>query len=407
MIPEIPEATEPHPHTMKLGEFIAHSASLRSDQSAPWLKNGFSRVHEGVLNDLVQAGAQKGASREISRCDRETEFKALFVALQNLKLMAPSTKSVLSIGEEALAKSIQRLGAVDFFSVVSRKPDDLRFQAGPGRSRHRAARGKGNEAERQCRSSASPTAFRFSSTNPPARSCRRSKSVNWRAYGLAQPKGRSRSVPTSSRSGRFAVHQVQERVEGDHRRLGRARRGNPSRADPGGPAAFEAHSPRSQANELEEKIRHIEQFGPILVEGLCRIRGARNAQKKAEEGLLKLLGRDAATETELTKRTPPSKLIRQRKSEASSRRARGSSQDETAAEACSSNSCKRRRKSGRRSLHTADAKANKDESPESRSPAITASLITIPKLSKELCSRLSRISSERSAPSLRDEVLAR
>jgi len=36
--------------------------------------------------------------------------------------MAPSTKSVLTIGEEALSKSILRLGQVDFFSVVTRKP---------------------------------------------------------------------------------------------------------------------------------------------------------------------------------------------------------------------------------------------------------------------------------------------
>jgi DNA topoisomerase-6 subunit B len=50
----------------------------------------------------------------------------------------------------------------------------------------------------------------------------------------------------------------------------------------------------SKANELEEKIRHIEQFGPILVEGLCRITSASAARKKkAEDGLLKLLGRDA------------------------------------------------------------------------------------------------------------------
>ncbi|MGZ3707440.1 MAG: DNA topoisomerase VI subunit B, partial [Bdellovibrionota bacterium] len=56
-----------------------------------------------------------------------------------------------------------------------------------------------------------------------------------------------------------------------------------------------------KANELEEKIRHIEQFCPILVEGLCRITSANAARKKkAEEGLEKLLGRDArATEKEL------------------------------------------------------------------------------------------------------------
>ena len=57
-----------------------------------------------------------------------------------------------------------------------------------------------------------------------------------------------------------------------------------------------------KANELEEKIRYIEQFGPILVEGLARITGAKEDQKKrAREGLMKLLGRDAnAAEKEVS-----------------------------------------------------------------------------------------------------------
>ena len=49
-----------------------------------------------------------------------------------------------------------------------------------------------------------------------------------------------------------------------------------------------------KAADLEEKIRYIEQFGPILVEGLARITNAKEDQKKrAREGLMKLLGRDA------------------------------------------------------------------------------------------------------------------
>jgi DNA topoisomerase-6 subunit B len=50
----------------------------------------------------------------------------------------------------------------------------------------------------------------------------------------------------------------------------------------------------TKENELEEKIRHIEQFCPILVDGLCRLSKAPDARrKKAEEGLVKILGRDA------------------------------------------------------------------------------------------------------------------
>jgi DNA topoisomerase-6 subunit B len=58
---------------------------------------------------------------------------------------------------------------------------------------------------------------------------------------------------------------------------------------------------RSEQREadLERKLQHIEQFGPILVEGLVRMTKSNAArQKRAEEGLKKLLGRDAAAAEE-------------------------------------------------------------------------------------------------------------
>lgn len=54
-----------------------------------------------------------------------------------------------------------------------------------------------------------------------------------------------------------------------------------------------------KAADLERKISHIEKFGPILVEGLARIVGAPKARvTRAEEGLKKLLGRDASSAEE-------------------------------------------------------------------------------------------------------------
>jgi DNA topoisomerase-6 subunit B len=108
-VPDIPEATEPHPHTMKLGEFISHSHLFGRVTVASWLKKGFSRVHEGVLNDLVKAGIKRSFLDRSVDAVKEGEFKDLFSTIQNMQLMAPSTKSVLSIGEEALGKSIRHL----------------------------------------------------------------------------------------------------------------------------------------------------------------------------------------------------------------------------------------------------------------------------------------------------------
>ena len=93
-VPHIPPATEPHPHTMKLGEFIAHSHLFGRVKAGAWLKKGFSRIREGTLNELVAAkcGVTRGMLDKSVDALTDVDFKTLFVGLQNLKLMAPSTR---------------------------------------------------------------------------------------------------------------------------------------------------------------------------------------------------------------------------------------------------------------------------------------------------------------------------
>ncbi len=121
------------------------------------------------------------------------------------------------------------------------------------------------------------------------------ESVNWRSYGLAQPKN---SVPQGpyiiavsvvspfikfKNASKETVDASDELVEEIRRALIQA-----------GQKLSKHIRREAKANELEEKIRHIEQFCPILVEGLCRISQASAARKKkAEEGLVKILGKDA------------------------------------------------------------------------------------------------------------------
>ncbi len=295
VVPEIPEPTEPHPHTMKLGEFIAHSHLFGRVKVGAWLKKGFSRIHEGVLGDLVKAGMPKSMLERLVDSVKEAEFREIFTHLQNLKLMAPSTKSVLSIGEEALSKSILRLGAVDFFSVVSRKPAICDFKPVQVEVAIARLQEKGLEPD------APVQVLRFANRVPlqfDKSACamvHSLESVNWRAYGLAQPRG---SLPQGpyivalsvvspfikfKNASKETVDASDELVEEIRRALIQA-----------GQRLSRHIRKESKASELEEKIRHIEQFGPILVDGLCRISKAPQERKKrAEEGLLKLLGRDA------------------------------------------------------------------------------------------------------------------
>lgn len=301
-MPEVPEATEPHPHTMKLGEFIAHSHLFGRVKVGAWLKKGFSRIHEGVLGDLVKAGLKKSLLEKNVDALNETEFKELFVALQNQKLMAPSTKSVLSIGEESLAKSIKRLGAVDFFAVVSRKPAVCDFKPVLVEVAIARLEDKQIEAEAQAQ------VLRFANRVPlqfDKSACaivQAIGSVNWRAYGLVQPKD---SIPQGPYIIAVSVvspfikfkNASKETIDASDELVNELRLALIQAGQ-----KLSKHIRREEkANELEEKIRHIEQFGPILVEGLCRITKAPDSRKKkAEDGLLKLLGRDAnATQKEL------------------------------------------------------------------------------------------------------------
>lgn len=295
-LPSIPDATEPHPHTMKLGEFIAHSHIFGRVKVGAWLKKGFSRVNEGTIKELVAAGLKNAFFEKSVDALNETEFKDLYTKIQNIPLMAPSTKSVLMIGEEALSKSILRLGAVDFFSVVSRKPAICDFKPVEVEVAIARLQDRGGEAD------APVQVLRFANRVPlqfDKAACAIVQAINtvsWRAYGLAQPK---ESLPLGpyiiavsvvspfikfKNASKETVDASEELVEEIRRALIQA-----------GQRLSKHIKKEFRANDLEEKLRYIEQFGPILVDGLCRITKASDARKKkAQDGLMKILGRDAS-----------------------------------------------------------------------------------------------------------------
>ena len=49
IVPKVPEAMAPHPHTMKLGEFLAHARLFGKQGVGDWLKTAFSRVSDDTL----------------------------------------------------------------------------------------------------------------------------------------------------------------------------------------------------------------------------------------------------------------------------------------------------------------------------------------------------------------------
>jgi DNA topoisomerase-6 subunit B len=292
--PEIPEATLPHPHTFKLGEFITHSHLYGKISVSKFLKTGFSRISDQSIKDFIKAGMPKALVEKPVTSLNEEEFKKIFQAIQATELMAPSTKSVLTVGEEALSKSINRLGQVDFFSVVTRKPTICDFKpvvVEVALARF-VNRGEHDQPVQLLRF-ANRVPLQFDKSG-----CAITwaiESVNWKSYGLAQPKD---SLPLGSFV--FAVSVVspfikfknasKETIDASEELVEEIRR---ALMQAGQKLSRHIRHEMKEA-DLERKLAHIEQFGPILVEKLVLIAGANDSRrKKAEEGLKKILGRDS------------------------------------------------------------------------------------------------------------------
>lgn len=294
VIPIVPPATLPHPHTMKLGEFMTHASLFGKITLENFLKKGFSRVTDQSIKDMISKGMSKSYVNKTLTTIKEDEYKKIFQSIQDTELVNPSTKSVLTVGEEGLAKSIQRLGATDFFSVVTRKPticDHKPVVVEVAIARF-ISRGE-SEDQIQLLRFANRVPLQFDKS-----ACaitRAVESVNWRSYGIAQPKD---SLPTGPYV--FAVsvtspfikfkNASKETIDGGDDLIEEIRR---TLMQTGQKLSRHIRA-EHKAADLERKISHIEQFGPILVEGLARIVGApKSRELKAEEGLKKLLGRDA------------------------------------------------------------------------------------------------------------------
>jgi DNA topoisomerase-6 subunit B len=299
----IPDATAPHPHTMKLGEFISHAKLFGNVKVRQFFKQGFSRLGDKVAEEISDKGGfPKKLLDKALNAVTEAEFADMYKAVQAADLRAPATDSVVSVGEDALAKSIKRLGEIDYFSVNSRKPTICDFK--PVQVEVAIARllqsGIDPEEPVQVLRFANRVPLQFDKAG--CAIVKAIQSVNWRAYGLRQPREALPQGPfiiavsvvspfiKFKNASKETIDTSDELVEEFRRALMQAGQ------------KLSRHLKReTKAAELEERIQYIEKFGPILVEALARIINAPNARKqRAEEGLMKILGRDArATEAEL------------------------------------------------------------------------------------------------------------
>ncbi|MCB0417835.1 MAG: DNA topoisomerase VI subunit B [Bdellovibrionaceae bacterium] len=296
--PQVPDATMPHPHTMKLGEFIHHSHLFGPIALKSWLKKGFTRVSDNIIEQMVKHGLKKEYLAKPVNKLHQSEMKEIFAAVQKTELMAPTTRSVMTIGEAPLALSIRRMGEIDFFSVVTRKPKIC--DSKPVAIEVAIARFLDRQGPRDEEDSAPVTVLRFANRVPlqfDKSACavvRAIETVNWRSYGISQ---RTNNLPLGPYV--FAVSVVspfikfknasKETIDASDELVEEIRRALMQAGQ-----RLSRHIRREKkADDLERKKEHIEQFGPILVSALCRIvKAPAKRKKQATDGLVKLLGRE-------------------------------------------------------------------------------------------------------------------
>ena len=189
-LPPPPGEIQPHPHGVELGVLMQmlKDTTARTLRSA--LATDFSRVSDRSALEICTRAGLDPKARPTRIAHRESE--ALFQAIAETKLMRPPTDCLSPIGEEAIVAGLKKEIQADFYTAVTRDPAVYRgnpFVIEVGLACSRPGENSNLAADDPVR------VLRFANRVPllyQAGACAITKAVggvNWKAYGLAQPKG--------------------------------------------------------------------------------------------------------------------------------------------------------------------------------------------------------------------------
>jgi len=188
-MPKIPDEILPHPHGVELGLLMQMLKDTESRTVRAALANDFSRVSAQTALDVCTRAGIDPKTNPTRIAHHESE--ALYKAIKETKLMRPPTDCLSPIGEAQILAGLQKEIAADFFTAVTREPAVYRgnpFQIEIGLAFARPQENEGVGAEEPVR------VLRFANRVPllyQAGACAMTRAVigvNWKSYGLSQPK---------------------------------------------------------------------------------------------------------------------------------------------------------------------------------------------------------------------------
>ena len=189
VMPKIPDEILPHPHGVELGLLMQMLKDTESRTVRSALAHDFSRVSDRTALDICTRAGIEPRTKPTRIAHHESE--ALYKAIQNTKLMRPPTDCLSPIGEAQILAGLQKEIAADFFTAVTREPAVYRgnpFQIEIGIAFARPQENEGVGSEEPVR------VLRFANRVPllyQGGACAMTRAVigvNWKSYGLSQPK---------------------------------------------------------------------------------------------------------------------------------------------------------------------------------------------------------------------------
>ncbi len=282
-LPAPPREIKPHPHGVELGVLMQMLKDSPARTLRGALSTDFSRVSDKSAGEICERAKLNPKANPTRIAHQESE--ALYTAIQEMKLMRPPTDCLSPIGEQAIVAGLKKEIEADFYTAATREPEVYRgnpFQIEVGLAYAKPDPKQEIGADEPVR------VMRFANRVPllyQAGACATTEavtSVNWKAYGLSQPKDglplgpmvilvhmASVWVPFTSESKEAIAHypEIMKEIVFALQECGRQLSVYLSR--------------RRRQMEVERKRSYIELYIPHLALGLREILDLQDRQEKA------------------------------------------------------------------------------------------------------------------------------
>ncbi|MDR0994393.1 MAG: DNA topoisomerase VI subunit B [Verrucomicrobiota bacterium] len=189
-LPPAVEAIRPHPHGVELGVLM----QMLKDSSARTLKGAleddFSRVSARMALEICSRAGLNPKTPPARVAHREME--ALYAAIQETRLMRPPMDCLSPIGEQQILAGLRKEVPADFYTAVTRSPEVYRgnpFLIEVGLAYAKPGENPDLGAEDSVRVMRLANRVPLLYMGGACAITQALEDVNWKSYGLCQPKG--------------------------------------------------------------------------------------------------------------------------------------------------------------------------------------------------------------------------